>query len=179
MSLEALAAECDLFFEKPGALQKPVIAAVHGHCAGEGMVMALFCDIRIAADDALFSLPEARIGVPSVNGTLRAVQVGNHGAAMELLLTGEPRDAEWARSAGFVSTVVPRDQLLATAERLAQAIAANGASAVRTVRELGERALEQTFVELVKVGTKLRAAVEFGDTVDRQAAFIDRDRDTE
>ena len=155
---------------------KPVIAAINGHCVGEGMVMTLFCDIRIAAYDARFCLPEAKIGVPSINGTIRAVQVANHGAAMELLLTGEPRDADWARMAGFVNTVVPNDELMPTAERMAQNIADNGEEAIQIMRNLGEMALDEKFADLVEEGRKLRDGMQTGDMVGRQAAFVNKDK---
>ena len=139
--------------------------------------MTLFCDIRIAAEDAMFSLPEAKIGVPSINGTIRAVQIANHGAVMELLMTGEPRDAEWARSAGFVNTVVPNDELMATAERMARNIADNGAEAISIMRTIGEKALDEKFAHLVEEGRKLRNNMQTGDMADRQAKFVNRDRD--
>ncbi len=175
LSFDDLASQCSIFFEEPGCLYKPVIAAINGYCVGEGMVMTLFCDIRIAAEDTKFSLPEAKIGVPSINGTIRAVQLANHGAAMELLLTGEPRDAEWARTAGFINTVVPSGELMPTAERLAKAIADNGQDAIRIMRQLGERALEEEFAGLVEHGLKLRTNMQSGDMIDRQARFVNRD----
>ena len=115
--------------------------------------------------------------MPSINGTIRAVQIANHGAVMELLMTGEPRDAEWARAAGFVNTVVPRDELMGTAERMANNIAENGEGAIRIMRQLGERALEEKFGDLVEEGCKLRDGMESGDMVDRQAAFVARKGD--
>jgi enoyl-CoA hydratase/carnithine racemase len=177
LSLEEVAKKCNIFFEEPGHLYKPVIAAINGHCVGEGMVMTLFCDIRIAAEDAKFCLPEAKIGVPSINGTIRAVQVANHGAAMELLLTGEPRDAEWAKSAGFINTIVPNDELMSTAERMARNIADNGAEAISIMRKLGELALDEKFADLVKKGRELRNDMQTDDMVDRQAAFANRKKD--
>jgi len=177
LTMEDLASECDIFFEQPGHLYKPVIAAINGYCVGEGMVMTLFCDIRIASFDATFCLPEAKIGVPSINGTIRAVQLANHGAAMELLLTGETRDADWARMAGFVNTIVPNDELLATAERMAKAIADNGEAAIRIMRDLGEKALEDKFADLVEHGLKLRTNMQSGDMVDRQAAFVNKNKE--
>lgn len=173
ISLEALGEQLSIFFESPGVLEKPVIAAINGHCVGEGMVMTLFCDARIASDDATFALPEARIGVPSVNGTIRAVQLAGHGPAMELLLSGESRDAAWALNAGFVNAVVPPERLVSEASRLAESIAAGDQSAIRIMRRLGERALEEKFADLVDYGLELRAAMTMGDMLDRQQSFID------
>ena len=176
LTLDDVAAQCNIFFEEPGHLNKPVIAAINGHCVGEGMVMTLFCDIRIASEDAKFCLPEAKVGVPSINGTIRAVQVANHGAVMELLLTGEPRDAEWARNAGFINTIVPKDELMATAERMAKNIADNGEEAIRIMRTLGEMALDEKFADLVEKGRELRNSMKTDDMVGRQAAFVNRDK---
>ena len=173
ISLEALGEQLSIFFESPGALEKPVIAAINGHCVGEGMVMTLFCDARIASDDATFALPEARIGVPSINGTIRAVQLAGHGPAMELLLSGESRDAAWALNAGFVNSVVPADRLMAEANRLADSIAAGDETAIRIMRRLGERALEEKFADLVAYGLELRATMTVGGMLDRQQSFID------
>ena len=154
-----------------------MIAAINGHCVGEGMVMTLFCDIRIASDDASFALPEAKIGVPSINGTIRAVQLAGHGPAMELLLTGESRDAAWALNAGFVNAVVGKDELMATATRLADSVASGGETAIRIMRQLGERALDEKFADLVDAGLALRESMAVGETVDRQARFLDRGED--
>ena len=177
LSLDEVAKQCNIFFEEPGHLHKPVIAAINGHCVGEGMVMTLFCDIRIAAEDAKFCLPEAKIGVPSINGTIRAVQVANHGAVMELLLTGEPRDAEWAKSAGFINTIVPNDELMQTAERMARNIADNGAEAISIMRKLGEMALDEKFADLVEKGRKLRDNMQTDDMTVRQARFVNKKKD--
>lgn len=174
VALDDLGEQLSLFFEQPGTLKKPVIAAINGHCVGEGMVMTLFCDIRIAADDAQFALPEAKIGVPSINGTIRAVQLAGHGAAMELLLTGDSRNAEWAHNVGFVNEVVPAENLLHRAEQLAQSIASNDAVALQIMRTLGERALDESFVDLVQCGLELRREISADDMIDRQEGFVNR-----
>lgn len=174
MSVSDLGEQFALFFEKPGAINKPVIAAINGHCVGEGMVMALFCDIRIAADDAQFALPEAKIGVPSINGTIRAVQLAGHAAAMELLLTGESRNADWALNAGFVNSVVPAELLLQSAESLAASIASNDESALQIMRSIGERALDEKFDDLVEFGMKLRDEIAAESMLDRQQEFVAR-----
>ena len=175
--LEKLAAQFSIFFEEPGQLNKPVVAAINGHCVGEGLVMTLFVDIRIAADDARFALPEARMGVPAINGTIRAVQLAGLAPAMELLLTCEERSAQWAKEAGLVNSVVPSDELLATAERMARSIAANGEEAMRIMRRLGEQALEEKFSDLVAYGQTLRNDMTSDDMVTRQAAFVRRKKD--
>ena len=174
--LARLGDEMSIFFEQPGALNKPVIAAIHGHCVGEGLVMALYCDLRIASDDATFALPEARIGVPAVNGTIRAVQLLGYGAAMELLLTGEPRDAAWATRSGLVNDVVPRDRLYETAVSLARSICAGDQQAINIMRRIGERALQDSFDNTVEYGLRLRESIDAGQAANRQQQFIDRQK---
>lgn len=176
LAIDELREHFSLFFEAPGAVPKPVIAAIHGHCVGEGLVMSLFCDLRIAADDATFSLPEAKIGVPAINGTIRAVQMIGYGAAMELLLTGETRDVEWARRVGLVNEVVERAELMPRAEKLARRIADNDPAACRIMLELGERALEQNFAELVKAGGAMRNNMTADSMIERQGSFVDKKR---
>jgi enoyl-CoA hydratase/carnithine racemase len=174
VGLENLRGQFDIFFEVPGALKKPVIAAINGHCVGEGMVMTLFCDIRIAAEDAQFSLPEAKIGVPSINGTIRAVQLAGHGAAMELVLTGEARDAAWALNAGLVNAVVPAGELMVKAEVLATSIAGNDALACQIMREIGDRALDEKFADALEFGMTLRDKMPPDAMIDRQEKFVQR-----
>ncbi len=118
-------------------LWKPVIAAIRGYCLGGGLELALQCDLRIAADNASFALPEARVAsVPAVGGVqylLRAIPAAH---AMKLALTGDRISAQEAAFMGLVSDVVPGDSLLELALRLAQRIAANGPLAVQTIKRL-------------------------------------------
>ena len=172
LTLADLADDLSIFFEEPGQLSKPVIAAINGHCAGEGLVMGLFCDLRIASPDARFSLPEAKIGVPSINGTIRAVQLIGHAQAMELLLTGDARDAGWALNAGLVNAVVDKDDLMAHARDLANAIASNDATSIAIMRQIGEAAMEQPFEALLALGLATRESLSDANMVERQGQFI-------
>ena len=154
------------------------IAAVNGHCIAGGMEMLAGTDLRVAAEHASFGLGEVRWGlVPAGGSHIRFPRQLPWAMVMELLLTGEPRDAEWARNAGFVNTVVPNDELISTAERMAQNIADNGEEAIRIMRKLGEMALDEKFADLVAEGRKLRNSMQTGDMADRQAAFVKRKRD--
>jgi len=86
--------------------EKPVIAAIHGFCMGGGMELALACDIRFAAPDAVFALPETGLGlIPGGGGTQRLSRLVGAGRAMDILLTGERIKAEEARAIGLVSRV--------------------------------------------------------------------------
>lgn len=121
---------------KYGAYRKPVIAAVNGDCAGGGVELLLSTDIRAAAPEARFGLPEVRWGVyPFGGAALRLRQQIGHVHAMELILTGQLIDAEEAARIGLVNRVLPRDELMPWALRTAEAITANSPAAVQAVKQ--------------------------------------------
>lgn len=118
-------------------LPVPVIAVLKGEAIGAGLGLALAADVRIAASDAVFSFPEARIGVPPFFGSSqRLYKTVGVGRAKELLFTGRTVDAEEALRIGLVNRVVPIDQLDAEAERLAVKIGGNSLSSLRSVKML-------------------------------------------
>ncbi len=119
------------------SLPVPVIAAVKGETAGAGLGLALAADIRIASSDAVFSFPEARLGLPPFFGSSqRLSKTVGMGRAKELLFTGRTVDASEALRIGLVNKVVPPDALDAEAERLAVSIAGNSLSALRAAKML-------------------------------------------
>jgi len=119
------------------ALPVPVIAAVKGETTGAGLGLALAADIRIASSDAVFSFPEARLGLPPVFGSSqRLYKTVGVGRAKELLFTGRSVDAEEALRIGLVNAVVPVDALDAEAERLAARIGGNSLSSLRSIKML-------------------------------------------
>ena len=116
-------------------LPQPIIAALHGHCIGAGIELALMADIRVAADDTHFSLPEVILGIaPDIGGDLRLAREVGAGWAKRLLLTGEDFDAELATRIGLVQDVVPADQLHGRVLAIAQRIAANAPLAVQAAK---------------------------------------------
>jgi enoyl-CoA hydratase/carnithine racemase len=122
---------------------KPVIAAIHGHCLGGGLELALACDIRLASRDAMFGLPE--IGwaiIPGQGGTQRLPRTVPANVALEMILTGQPIPAERALAVGLVNRIVERDRLLPTAGELAHRIADQSPRAVRVAREAVLRGLD-------------------------------------
>ena len=119
------------------ALPVPVIAALKGETTGAGLGLALAADIRIASSDAVFSFPEARVGLPPLFGSSqRLYKTVGVGRAKELLFTGRTVDAEEALRIGLVNRVVPADALDAEAERLAVQIAGNSLSSLRAIKML-------------------------------------------
>jgi enoyl-CoA hydratase/carnithine racemase len=132
------------WIEAIDAVQKPVIAAVHGYCMGGGMELALACDIRYAAPDAIFSLPETALGlIPGGGGTQRLARVVGPGRAMDLLLTGERLDARAARDIGLVTRIASESGALVEEVRaFALRIAARAPAATLSVKRAARSALD-------------------------------------
>lgn len=106
-------------------LDKPVIAAINGHAVAGGLELAIWCDLRVAADDAVLGVFCRRWGVPLIDGgTVRLPRLIGHSRAMDLILTGRPIDAVEALSFGLVNRVVPsgtaRDAAIALARDIAR-----------------------------------------------------------
>jgi crotonobetainyl-CoA hydratase len=113
---------------------KPIIAALHGHVIGYGMWIALDADIRIAADDTSFWLPEPQWGIATIPAAWFP-RIMPWAIASELLLMAEPVDAQRAHQVGLVNKVVSRDELMAEAERAARRIAELSPMAVQGMKE--------------------------------------------
>ena len=110
----------------------PVIAAVNGFALGGGNELAMSCDIRICSDNAVFGQPEVGLGItPGFGGTQRMARIIGTGPAMELIYTADTIDAQRALEIGMVNHVVPADQLMDEAMKLAQKICTNAQKAIR------------------------------------------------
>ncbi len=113
---------------------KPLIAAVHGHCLGAGLnLVATRCDIRIAGQSALFGMPEVARGTIDLT-TPFALEGLSRAFLSELLFTGDPVTAERAYEAGLINAVVPDDEVMAAAVRMAERIALHSPAAVRATK---------------------------------------------
>lgn len=111
---------------------KPVIAAVNGFALGGGCELAMSCDIRLASEKAKFGQPEVGLGIiPGFGGTQRMARIIGTGPAMELIYTADTIDAQRALEIGMVNHVVPADQLMDEAMKLAQKICTNAQKAIR------------------------------------------------
>lgn len=120
------------FQTRLASLPQATIAALHGAAVGRGVEIALTCDIRIAAADATFSLPEVGLGmIPASGGTQRLPRLVGPARALDLVLSAEPVDAATALSWGLVTRVVPRAELDASARALARRIAGHAPIALR------------------------------------------------
>ncbi|MDA8386162.1 MAG: crotonase/enoyl-CoA hydratase family protein [Actinomycetota bacterium] len=106
-------------------LAKPAIAAVEGYAVAGGLELALWCDLRVLADDAVLGVFCRRFGVPLVDGgTVRLPRIVGLGRALDLILTGRPVGADEALGMGLANRVAPKGQALASAIELARQIAA-------------------------------------------------------
>jgi len=119
------AREFQILFDQLETLPQPVVAAVSGYALGGGCELALACDFRIASETARFGLPEIKIGAfPGGGGTQRLPRLIGITKAKEMILLGDPIGAQEALSAGVVTKVVAKENLLTEAQQLAARLAA-------------------------------------------------------
>jgi enoyl-CoA hydratase len=117
------------------ALSKPVIAVVSGYCVAGGLELALWCDLRVADDTAVFGVFCRRFGVPLIDGgTVRLPRLIGQSRALDMILTGRAVGAQEALAFGLANRVVPADRLAAEAEALALQIAAHPQTCLRNDR---------------------------------------------
>jgi enoyl-CoA hydratase len=116
-------------------LSKPVIAAVEGHAVAGGLELAAWCDLRVAADDAVFGVYCRRWGIPLMDGgTFRLARLIGHSHALDLILTGRGVSGDEARQMGLANRIVPRGAALEEARLLAHDIASRPQAALRSDR---------------------------------------------
>lgn len=137
-------------------LPQPTIATVHGYTAGGGLEMALLCDMCLAADDAVFFLPETGLGmIPGVGGTQTAPRAIGLGRALDLVLTGKRLDAGEALKIGLVNRVVPRPALLTAAKSLAYTLCRHRPRTVRLAKRAVRRGTDLGLVDGLRLERRL------------------------
>ena len=123
----------DNLFNRIERSAKPVIAAINGFALGGGLELALASHVRIASATARMGLPEVSLGViPGYGGTQRLPQIVGKGKALEMILTARMIDAADALACGLVNQVVPAEELLPTAEKMAHSMMKNSPKALQT-----------------------------------------------
>lgn len=141
-------------------ITKPLVAAIHGYAFGAGCELSLLCDIRIAADDARFSLPEVTLGyIPSAGGTQTLPRAIPPGIAREMVLGGEPVDAARALAIGLVNRVVPPADLAPCVDQIASKLAALPVAAVRAAKESMLRGADLPLEQALRVEAMIAARV--------------------
>jgi len=164
-------------------LGKPVLAAVEGHAVAGGLELALWCDLRVAARNAVFGVYCRRFGVPLVDGgTVRLPRIVGQGHALDMILTGRPVDGEEAFRIGLADRLVEPGRALEEAVALAQSLAGFPQRCLRSDRlsslrqwslDLdGALALETKLgLEVVRSGETLEGATRFAEGAGRHGSF--------
>ena len=145
---------------------KPFIAAIHGYCLGNGLELALTCDLRIAAENAHLGLPEVRVGIIAGGGGInRLPRFIPRAKAAEIVLMGQQIDAQEAYRIGLVNKVVPIDQLMLTARQWAGIICEAGPLQVRATKEAMIRGYSMPLEEALQLekefATHIRSTEDF------------------
>jgi enoyl-CoA hydratase/carnithine racemase len=131
--------------DQVAGLKQPVIAAIRGDALGAGLELALACDILIGTENARFGLPQIRQGsMPADGGTQRLPRLVGQGKAMQMILTGEPIDAEEACRAGLVNRIVPSASLMQTATQMAGEMAEKSPLSLSYAKEALHKGLDLT-----------------------------------
>jgi enoyl-CoA hydratase len=164
-------------------LTKPAIAAVEGYAVAGGLELALFCDLRVAARDAVFGVFNRRWGVPLIDlGTVRLPRIVGQGVALDLILTGRSVSAEEALRIGLVNRVVEKGQALTTARELAHTIAGFPQRGLRGDRmsafeqwslpwEQARRNEVRHGLEVLASGESVKGAARFASGAGRHGSF--------
>ncbi|MDD1004565.1 enoyl-CoA hydratase [Pseudomonas sp. TNT2022 ID642] len=154
--------------------RKPIIAAVNGFALGGGCELALMCDFILAGDNAKFGQPEINLGVlPGMGGTQRLTHAVGKAKAMEMCLSGRLIDAVEAERCGIVARIVPSDELLDEALKVAAVIASKSLPIAMMIKESVNRAFEVNLTEGVRFERRVfHAAFATQDQKEGMAAFI-------
>jgi len=171
-------------FDALEALPQIVIAAINGTVMAGAVELALACDIRLVADHAKLSMPEAKWGgFPGAGGPVRLPMVVGHGRAMELICTGRAIEPEEMERIGLVEHVYPKDELREAAHAMAATIGGNGPLATRGAKRIARIRREPGQKASRELSDALRHALEWSADVDegiaahrenRTAKFIGR-----
>lgn len=157
-------------------IDRPVIAAINGEALGQGLELALSCDIRLASHKAQFGFPEVASGfIPMDGGTQQLPRIIGKGKALELILSAETINAEEAFKIGLVNKVVSEGNLAFEAEALAKTVSNKGPIALRYAKEAVNKGLDLTLAQ----GLRLEADLYFilhttADRVEGIKAFLQK-----
>ena len=138
------------------SIDRPVIVAINGDALGQGLELALSCDIRLASNRARFGFPQVAQGlIPMDGGTQRLPRIVGKGKALELILTAETIDAEEAFEIGLVNKVVAGENLLSEAEAMAKTLAGKAPIALKYAKEAINKGLDLTLEQGIRLESDL------------------------
>ncbi|MBI5128315.1 MAG: enoyl-CoA hydratase [Rhodopseudomonas palustris] len=163
-------------WEEATRCRKPVIAAVNGLALGGGCELAMMCDFILCADTARFGQPEVKVGVmPGAGGTQRLSRSIGKSKAMEMCLTGRMMSADEAERCGLVSRVLPADELIDEAVRVATQIAELSRPMIMMTKEAVDRSFEVPLSEGVRFERRLaHTTFALEDHKEGAAAFAEK-----
>ena len=165
-------------FAALSSIAKPLIALIHGFCIGGGCAISLTADVRYAADDAVFGIPAARLGLGYAAGGLDAlVRTVGFPSAKELFFTGRRFDAREAHHMGLVNRVYAKAELDAGVGKIAESIASNAPLTLRSAKLIfGQLAQEPAHRDADAIARSIRACYESGDYRRGVQAFLEKRR---
>lgn len=163
-------------WERIAACRKPTVAAVAGYALGGGCEVAMMCDIIIAAENARFGQPEINLGaIPGGGGTQRLPRAVGKAKAMDMCLTGRMMDAAEAERSGLVTRVVPTDDIVDEAVKLADSIAEKSLPIAMICKESVNRAYEVSLAEGVRFERRVfHSCFATEDQKEGMAAFAEK-----
>lgn len=155
---------------------KPTIAAIDGICMGGGLEVALGCDLRIATPKSRFATPEGKLGIiPGGGATARLPRIVGRGWGMEMLLMGEPIDADRALQIGLVTRLVESEELLAEARGMADHLASFAPFVPRTMKAMVHFGMEASLAGALMFEKYAQGAlVQTEDKIEGITAFLDK-----
>ncbi|OLR62192.1 enoyl-CoA hydratase [Anaerostipes sp. 992a] len=165
-------------FRKIETLPIPVIAAVNGFALGGGCEIAMSCDIRLCADNAIFGQPEVGLGItPGFGGTQRLARIVGVGKAKEMIYTAFNIKADEAYRIGLVNAVYTQEELLPAAKKMAAKIASNAPIAVRACKKAINDGLDATMDDAIVIEEKLfGSCFESEDQKNGMSAFLNKQK---
>lgn len=164
-----------ILIEKIRRLEKPVVAAINGACLGAGLELAVGCDAIIAADTAIFGMPEIEVGIPSVIEAALMLNLLGALRTKEFLLTGDRWDAVRAERYGLINAVVPPDELLTHARAFCQRIIRHSPATVALQKDLVSRWMTTDLDTAIEYGINaLGIAFTTGDPQEAMQAFLEK-----
>jgi enoyl-CoA hydratase len=154
----------------------PFIAAIQGFCLGGGLELAMGCDIRVAADNATVGQPEIKLGIiPGGGGTQRLPRLVGRGRAMLMNLTGDFFDARTAESWGLLDRVVPAEELLDAAKKIAATIASRSPHAAGVIKQIARETSDGPLADGARAELDgFLRCLRSEDGVEGVAAFIEK-----
>lgn len=155
---------------------KPTIAAIDGICMGGGLEIALGCDLRVATPRSRFATPEGKLGIiPGGGATARLPRIVGRGWGMEMMLMGEPIDAERALQIGLVTRLVEPDELLPEVRRMADHLAKFAPFVPRTMKAMVHFGMEASLAGALMFEKYAQGAlVQTEDKIEGITAFLDK-----